>query len=107
MVVVQEFQQNDRLDWRINCSFISFLPKKDQIGSPRDFRPISLVSSIYKVISKVLTQRLKYVLPQIISENQAAFIKDKQILDGILIAGELIDSRLKSKKPGILCKLDI
>ncbi|XP_026420298.1 uncharacterized protein LOC113316301 [Papaver somniferum] len=107
MKVVEEFQQKEKLDWRINCSFICLLPKKDQIGSPQDFRPISLVSSVYKVISKVLTQRLKTVLPQLISENQDAFIKDKQILDGILIAGDLIDSRLKRKVPGVLCKLDI
>ncbi|XP_026398949.1 uncharacterized protein LOC113294785 [Papaver somniferum] len=55
----------------------------------------------------VLAPRFKKIIPKLISENQGAFIADKQILDEILTAGELIDSRFKSKQPGVLCKLDI
>ncbi|XP_026437819.1 uncharacterized protein LOC113336038 [Papaver somniferum] len=46
-------------------------------------------------------------MPALVSDFQGAFIHDKQILDGVLIENECVDSRLKSKKPGILCKIDM
>ncbi|XP_026399477.1 uncharacterized protein LOC113295353 [Papaver somniferum] len=107
MDVIREFEEHKKIDWSTNCSFISLIPKKDQVGTPQDFRSISLVNNIYKVILKVLTRRFKYVLPKMIYENRGAFISDKQILDIILIAWELVDRRFKSTTPGILCKLDI
>ncbi|XP_026428327.1 uncharacterized protein LOC113324223 [Papaver somniferum] len=51
--------------------------------------------------------RLKRVMHKLVSEFQGAFIKGKQILDGALIAGECVDSRMKSKIPGLLCKIDM
>lgn len=62
---------------------------------------------IYKIIFKLLATKFKLVIPKLISEHQGAYNQGKQIQDGILIAGDLIDSRINSKKPGILVKLDI
>ena len=61
----------------------------------KDFRPISLVGGVYKIVSKVLANHLKSVLPKLISTSQNAFIQDRQILDSVLIANEVLDSRLK------------
>ena len=61
----------------------------------------------YKIISKVLADRLKRVISGIISETQNAFVPDRQILDSVLIANECLDSRLKAGVLGVLCKLDV
>ncbi|XP_065622554.1 uncharacterized protein LOC136064575 [Quercus suber] len=85
----------------------ALIPKKNDASNIRDFRPISLVGSLYKILAKVLANRLKVVLDQLISESQNSFVGGRQILDSVLIANECVDSRMKSKIPGVICKLDI
>ncbi len=72
-----------------------------------DFRPISLIGSIYKILSKVLANRLRKVLGGLSSESQNAFVGGRQTLDSVLIANECLDSRIKCRIPGVVCKLDI
>ncbi|XP_015084259.1 uncharacterized protein LOC107027674 [Solanum pennellii] len=71
------------------------------------FKPISLIGSVYRIISNVLTERLKKVMHKIVDTQQLSFIKGRQIMDAILMANEGLDFRIRSKVPGILCKLDI
>jgi hypothetical protein len=73
----------------------------------KDFRAISLVSGVYKIISKVLANGLRRVVEKIISKSHNAFVQGRQILDSILIANEYSDSGIRSSEPGMLCKLDI
>ncbi|MCI00018.1 LINE-1 reverse transcriptase like, partial [Trifolium medium] len=86
--------------------FITLIPKKDNPANLNDFRPISLVGSIYKVLSKVLANRMKKFLPKLIDETQSAFVQGRQILDGVLIANEVIDEAKRKKRDVLLFKVD-
>ena len=107
MAVFKDFHTKGRFLKSFNATFIALIPKKAGAEELKDYRPISLVGIVYKLITKVLANRLKNVLEKIISKSQNAYINGRQILDSVLIANECIDSRLKSREPGLLCKLDL
>jgi hypothetical protein len=107
MKIFREFHSKGKFEVSLNSTFISLIPKIPGASEMKDFRPISLVGSLYKIIAKVLANKLKRVLDKVISKTQSAFIKGRQILDLILIANESLDSRCRSGEPGILCKMDV
>ena len=91
----------------INFSFFTLIPKKDGSEHPRDFRPIALCNTIYKIFSKVIANRLKVLMPKLISEEQTGFVPGRSILDGILIIQKAIHSADIDKEACMFMKLDI
>ena len=103
----QNFYEQEVFERSLNATFIILIPKKKGAKELRDFRPISLIGSIYKLFAKVLTERIKRVLAKLVDSRQMAFIQGRQIMDAVLMANEAVDSRQKQKRPGILCNLDM
>ena len=94
---VRMFFDNNFLDPDHNHTNICLIPKVVPPTSMSDFRPIALCNVSYKIISKILVNRLKKHLSGLITENQAAFIPGRMITDNIIIAHEVYYS-LKSRK---------
>jgi hypothetical protein len=107
MAVFSKFHNSCQFERSLNATFVSLIPKKADAEEIKDFRPISLVGGVYKMISKVLANRLKSLLGKLISNSQNAFIGGRQILDSVLIANECLDNQLRSGEAGLLCKLDL
>ena len=75
---------------RPNTTWVTLIPKKTDAVEVTDYRPISMVGSVYKVIAKILSRRLREVLPHLVGETQTAFVRGRHIQDGALIANELV-----------------
>jgi len=101
-----EFHRNGRLAKGISSTFIALIPKVEIPQRLNDFRPISLVGSMYKILVKVPANRLCSIIGSVISETQSAFVKGRQIIDGILVANEVVDDARKCKKELLLFKVD-
>ena len=88
MSVMNDLHASGVVSRGVNETDIALIPKKYGSCRINDFRPISLVTSLYKIISKILVSRLKEVLDSTISKNQGAFVANRQILDVALVANE-------------------
>nr|KAJ0216202.1 hypothetical protein LSAT_V11C300102750 [Lactuca sativa] len=86
---VQEFSVNPRFPIESNSSFITLIPKIDNHIRINDYHPISLIGLYFKIIAKLLANRLAPVLHDVIGLEQSAFLKSKQILDGRLLVNEM------------------
>lgn len=91
----------------INNTFIALNPKKNKAVKLSDFKPISLYNTIYKILSKVLTNRIKPLMNNIISEEHTGFVLGRSILDGVIVAQEAIHTLQCTNRVGMIIKLDI
>ncbi|KAL5840009.1 hypothetical protein ACOSQ4_012617 [Xanthoceras sorbifolium] len=81
-----------------NATNVVLIPKVKNLERMADFRLINLYNVIYKTVSKVMANRLKEILPHIISSEQSTFVPRRLIFDNIMVAFELLHSIKKQKK---------
>lgn len=107
---VKQFEKSGYIAPGCNSSFITLIPKTSDPLNLGDYRPISLIGCMYKIIAKLLANRLKQVLGSVVDEVQSAYIEGRNILDGPLIMNEVLSwakgvtrrfscSRSTSKRP--------
>ena len=89
-----------------NASFLCLIPKVENPQQLGEFRPISLVGCLYKIISKALSLRLKKVIGKIIDIRQSAFIEGRGLLNSVLIANEVLEEYKRKRKQSICFKVD-
>lgn len=107
---VKLFFESGTLNPALNRTQIILIPKNQNPERLEQFRPISLCNFVYKIISKILANRLKPLLPDIIAEEQSAFVGNRQIQDNILIVQEVIHrlrTRDRRRKFQAILKLDM
>ena len=93
--IVQATQSVFRNGWlqkELNQTFIYLIPKKNGACNFSQFRPISLCNVCYKVISKILVNRLRSLLPRLVDPAQLAFVPNHWITENVLLAQEVVHS---------------
>ncbi|GJW03946.1 RNA-directed DNA polymerase, eukaryota [Tanacetum coccineum] len=89
-----------------NSSFITLTPKTTDANMVKDFRPISLIGSMYRIIAKILANRLIHILGDLVNEVQSAFVAGRQILDDPFILNEIVQWCKLKKKQSLVFKVD-
>ncbi|GJW44992.1 RNA-directed DNA polymerase, eukaryota, reverse transcriptase zinc-binding domain protein [Tanacetum coccineum] len=107
-VAIRDLFKNDRLLKEVNATIIAFVPKSQTPRKVFDFRPISCCNVLYKVITKIIANRIKGCLGKIIDECQNAFIPSRQITDNELLTHELMRNYHRNCEPSkVAFKIDI
>lgn len=105
---ISNFFNKTKLMIGINSTFLCLIPNKTNAELVADYRPIACCNVIYKCITKILALRMKRVMNELISINQAAFLKDRSILDNIMLTHELLRNYHRSYiSPRCAVKIDL
>eukprot|EP00253_Pinus_taeda_P018385 PITA_18385 len=105
--VVEDSQRSASILKSLNSTFLALIPKEEEATTPAKFRPIALCNVLYKIISKVIANILKPILPGLISEEQSSYVEGRQILDNILLAQEMVHTLQSRKVTGMMMQLDL
>lgn len=108
--LVLKFLNNSEDPHEINKIFLVLIPKGKNPSSPKDFRPISLCNVVMKIVTKVIANRLKHTLGDVIDIEQSVFVQSRLITDNALIAMECFHwfkKKTKGKKGVMALKLDM
>lgn len=90
IAAVQEFFSSKRMLRKFNATTIALLPKVTGADRMSQFRPISLCSTVYKIIARILKNRLRRIIPEAVQLNQAGFVQGRLLCENVLLASELV-----------------
>lgn len=107
--IVTKAFRDGKIPHGLNHTLITLVPKTSSPQHMHLFRPISLCSTIYKVISKIIVARLRPLLGDLVSPNQVSYVPGRQISDNIMLAQELLHKckRSKGNKGFMIWKVDL
>ncbi|MCH79506.1 LINE-1 reverse transcriptase like [Trifolium medium] len=105
-IMFDQFHGNACLPKGLLSYFITLIPKVPCPLHLGDFRPISLLGCLYKLIAKVLAARLAKVMDSVVATTQSAFIKGRNLVDGVMVVNEVVDLAKKSGRPCLILKVD-
>lgn len=88
--VVMEFFRTSKLLKSFSCTIVTLIPKVNAPTLVKDYRPIVCCTTFYKIITKVLTNRIERVISSTSSPSQSAFIEGKSIIDNIFFIHEVL-----------------
>jgi hypothetical protein len=97
------------VEWEVQPihSFLALIPKDKNANTFDIFHPISLCNVSYKILAKIIANRLKHLLPQLIFPNQGGFVEKRQIWDNIILVQEAIHSIFNNREKGMVIKIDM
>jgi hypothetical protein len=96
---------DDRKLWLLNSAYLTLIAKEEEALTAKDFRPISLVHSFAKIVTKILANRLAPFLASLVSTNHSAFVRGRCIHDNYILVQQTIKLLHKQKVPSLFLKL--
>jgi hypothetical protein len=105
--LVEEYRRKEEVIKALNYTFLVLIPKVNKSLTFGDFRPISLCNLCYKIITKILENRLRPILSHGLSEEQLVFLQGRQIIDVVGMAQECLHSINKKNLKELILKLDL
>jgi hypothetical protein len=105
-IMFDQFHGNACLPKGLLSYFIALVPKVGRPSSLGEFRPISLLGCLYKIIAKVLAGRLVKVMDSVVATTQSTFVKGMNLVDGVMVVNEVIDLAKKTGMAFLVLKVD-
>jgi hypothetical protein len=106
MKMISDFNKNSLDLKRLNYGVITLVPKVKEANNISQYRAMCLLNVDFKVFSKLLTDRITPMANKLISDSQSTFIKGSNILEGVVILHEVIHELKRTRRKGVLFKID-
>ena len=105
--MIKYVQKSCKLGGATNTSFLALIPKEKNANSFEWFPPISVYNVSYKILTKIIANRLKHILPWLILPNQGGFMTQRKIWDNIILVQEEIHTSVTNRERGMIIKIDM
>jgi hypothetical protein len=105
-ILFDQFYANASLPKSFSSYFVALIPKVNSPMALNEFRPISLLGCLYKLVAKVLAKRLAKVMDSLVAPTQSAFLKGRFLVDGVMVVNEIVDMAKKTGRSCLILKVD-